>query len=465
MAKKIISIGYEIPGHSDLYHAYSSDSSLLDADLVIFVPKFHSYHLDPYDGQHAGKPLYDENDSFRLKEDTRHWKRELSTSLEAGKTVFVFFVQFREFYVATGDTQYSGPGKNARATRTVASYDNYQFFPVELGKIIPRGGDSIVFNGAPTFSSFWDEFKDDLKYESYIDGTVREPLFYTKTGNKVVGALFRVGRGNLVLLPAVAFDRDAFIKITAKEGTHWTKEGIQFGKRLIQALVDIDKALRAGGERTPPPQWLADGGYTLAAEAELKGQIETASKQIDALVTQRNALTTKLDDEIALKDLLFEKGKRLENAILLGLKILGYHAENYNDGTLELDQVIKSPEGDRFIGEAEGKDATAINIDKLRQLVTNIHEDMRRDDVSESARGILFGNGYRLTEPSDRSDQFTDKCKQFANQSNHTLITTAELFRAAKYIQESGDADYARACRDCIKNGRGIIITFPAIPV
>ena len=66
------------------------------------------------------------------------------------------------------------------------------------------------------------------------------------------------------------------------------------------------------------------------------------------------------------------------------MEILGYKAENYNDGNLELDHIVTSPEGDRFIGEAEGKDTSAINIDKFRQLAVNIQEDLQRDEVEKS---------------------------------------------------------------------------------
>jgi len=51
---------------------------------------------------------------------------------------------------------------------------------------------------------------------------------------------------------------------------------------------------------------------------------------------------------------------------------------------------LVSPEGDRYIGEAEGKENKAVNIDKLGQLERNIQEDFARDEVQEPARGILL---------------------------------------------------------------------------
>jgi hypothetical protein len=47
--------------------------------------------------------------------------------------------------------------------------------------------------------------------------------------------------------------------------------------------------------------------------------------------------------------------------------------------------VFESEEG-RLIGEAEGKDNKAINVDKLRQLSMNIHEDIQREEVTTPAK-------------------------------------------------------------------------------
>lgn len=304
-----------------------------------------------------------------------------------------------------------------------------------------------------------------MKYESYLDGKVSNPVFLTKTGEKAVGALFRVGVGNLVLLPPIEYDEKKFVKYDSKKKQYsWTSEAMKFGERLVKTFVDIDKALRKGGDKTPPPDWANESQFELVEENRLKSEIKVKAKQIDDLVVQKNEIITKLDQEARLRDLLFEKGKILENAIISALEALGYKAENYDDGNLELDQVIISPEGERFIGEAEGKDSSAVNIDKFRQLASNIQEDLQREEISTPAIGILFGNGYRLTKPSEREEQFTEKCINTAKSSNCILIRTTDLFRVTKFVKESGDNQFAKRCREVIKNSVGKIVDFPANP-
>jgi hypothetical protein len=454
--KKIISISFDIPGYSENYYPYTSSQSLLDADIIIFAPDFSGYSC--YES-YQGKPCYSEDVSFQLKEDTAHWHSEISAALQEGKTVFVFLSNYEEYFVHTGQKNYSGTGRSVRVMNIVSPYNNYAFLPVEIPSLVPKEGTEIKFGNNPIFASFWNEFKNFLKYESYIDGKIGFPLFFTKTGNKPLGGLFRLGKGNLVLLPLIIYP-EKFTKYE-KEEAYWTDKAVKFGHRLVQVLVDIDNALRGLIETTPPPEWSLKKEYQLEEETRLQTEIGKISNKIEKLTSDKNNLYDNLQREGLLRNLLFEKGKPLESAIIKALEILGYKAENYKEDSLEIDQVIISPEGNRFVGEAEGKDNAAINIDKFRQLESNIQEDLQREEVSEPAIGILFGNGYRLTDPEKRQAQFTDKCIKNAERLNAILIKTTDLFSVAKYIREKNDRQFAKKCREAIIKNRGKIVEFP----
>lgn len=99
----------------------------------------------------------------------------------------------------------------------------------------------------------------------------------------------------------------------------------------------------------------------------------------------------------------------MEDAIFEALRLIGFKANNYKDELSEFDVVFISLEG-RFLGEAEGRDNSAINIDKLSQLERNLQEDFQKDDVKNYAHEVLFGNAYRLKPPPERRDFFTEKC-------------------------------------------------------
>ena len=129
----------------------------------------------------------------------------------------------------------------------------------------------------------------------------------------------------------------------------------------------------------------------------------------------------------------------------------------------EFDVVFTSPEG-RFLGEVEGKDNKAVNIDKLSQLERNLQEDFAREEVEEYAKGVLFGNAYRLRLPSERSKFFTKKCISGAKRSKVALVRTPDLFEVAKYLREHNAPAFAQKCREAIMQAEGEVVNFPKVP-
>ena len=49
---------------------------------------------------------------------------------------------------------------------------------------------------------------------------------------------------------------------------------------------------------------------------------------------------------------------------------------------------------------------------------------------------VLFGNGFRLTLPGERAEQFTEKCISTAAREQVALVRTSDLFRVSKKIVE-----------------------------
>ena len=202
----------------------------------------------------------------------------------------------------------------------------------------------------------------------------------------------------------------------------------------------------------------------LITEKELISKISSIEINISELNKELDINRQELSHVRDLKNLLYETGKPLEKAVENALHILGYNAENYNDGVLELDHVIISPENFRYIGECEGKDSTAIDISKFRQLADEINEDFEKPENNSEAFGLLFGNPQRFLHPNERNLNFTQKCIEGAKRKGYGLIITADIYPICKYIKENNDMSYAKLCRDAIHDGLGGIIKFPEIP-
>ncbi len=464
MEKKIFTIGYTIPTFDKNHIDFYDEQSLMDADILLISPASLEPSGNWVSFTTSGGGCYNVSASKTYKERISFLRKELDDFLNTGKNVFIFLTKEEEHQLGISVSS-ERKGQNNWQTET---YSNYNFMPTNIGTIRSASGNQIEFSGSQIFFDLFDKFKKNMEYQLYIENPSGAKIIFTgKDKTKVLGATYRVKSGYIIALPYIGYDDEKFTEYKGKgkeKKEYWTKEATQFGGSLVKVLVDIDEALRKNDERTPPPEWTCDEEFQLDRESALKKEIEDKSKEIEILIEQKNELLKKAFQEGRLRDLLYEKGKILEKAINEALEILGYKSENYDDGNLEIDHIIMSPEGDRFVGEAEGRDTSAISIDKFRQLSLNIQEDLQRDVVEKPATGILFGNGFRLIKPSARDEQFTLKCINTAKSSNCTLVRTTDLFQVSKYVKESKNEIFAKICRDTIKNSLGKVVEFPVLP-
>jgi hypothetical protein len=457
MSRKILTVGLELASDNAVMEGFDSKVSLLDWDLTFFRPDIPNgiYSVDYY----KGKPSLGDTASFLLKEKCEHWRREIKQAVDSGKNVFIFLSAIQEVYVDTGQRQHSGTGRNRATTRIVDLYSNYAAVPMDL-KPVSTNGKAMKLStlGAEILAPYWDAFAKNSSYAVLLDKTVPGICLTTKHGDKPVGAIIRSKHTNgaLVLLPDIDFYASEFLEDDDEEGTRWTTKAEEFAVRFLSTFINLDKALKSTTEVTPEPLWAAESEYMLAQERVLKLKLLEAERRVEEAQRDKEALQEAVISAGTPRALLYEKGKPLEIAIVEGLKTLGFTAAPFKDGASEFDVVFECADG-RLLGEAEGKDTKAVNVDKLRQLAMNIHEDLQREEVTAPAKGVLFGNGYRLTPPSERNTQFTDKCITAATSQVTALMSTSSLFKAVKYISDHQDNEYASRCRTAILGGIGLV--------
>lgn len=462
MEKQLLSVGFEIPGYSDNHVNFGSKISLMDADLLLISPQEICPAGHGWFSFTAGGGAYNITTSENFLQHIEHLRKEIDDFLKAGKTIFIILSK-REEYSLVRSVSHPRKGENLYSTSTSSNYD---FLPINIGELNSASGKYISFLGDPKFSEFYKIFKNNLEYRLYVENPKEANIIFTgKDKSKILGAIYSIGKGHIITLPYLSYDEDKFIKYDEKKDeNYWTNEALMFGENLTNCLLTIDQQLTQSSEKTPTPKWASEKEFTSKRAIEIQKLIQKNEKEIEALNSKNGDLNLELAEENVLNDLLFEQGKPLEKAVTKALTILGYHAENYDDGVLELDQIIISPENQRFIGECEGKDTKDINITKFRQLLESLNADFARDEVQEKALGILFGNPQRLEEPSKRTLDFTQKCKIGAEREKIALVKTNELFRVVHYLKEHENAKFKKSCRDAILNGLGKVVRFPQIP-
>lgn len=480
--KAIASVCCRIPGGLSEYIDFDSKASLLDWDIILFSPDITAYINSSY-STYQGKSQLNDDRSFHLKEAAGHWKRELSEAVRAGKTIFVLMSGLREVYVDTGKRTYSGSGRNQQTTTLVTGFNNYEAIPVEMSVTASEGKRMKPTRQGELLVNYWKEFGNHSEYKVSISGKIGVPLLQTTTGGKTVSAMLRGAEtgGALILLPYLDLQVDEFFdqsdkdsEVGAEPGLDdeyedgetdvvWTEQATKFGQSFLNCLLAIDKALRESSSVTPMPAWANAPLYVLPAEAGLREELLKVENILEELSSKKEDLKTRILQEGSLRRLLYEKGNPLEMAVLQALQLLGFQAERYRDPESEFDVVFECAEG-RLLGEVEGKDNSAVNVDKLRQLGMNIHEDFARDGITEMAKGVLLGNAYRLLSLDDRQEYFTAKCMTAAKQSRTALVRTSDLFRVAQYLSGEPEPEFAKECRKALLTSEGGIVSFPAIP-
>lgn len=426
---------------------YCSGESLRDYDIVLFDPSF------PYEEREhftAGGSCLSIEGARRIKSAMHHWSTELSDALQVGKTVFIILSEEKKDLAAVSSTL----DKKQRLFQT-SSINSYEVLPIRINVRNTKGKQIRVVDSA--YKGLYEALKEVAQYKAIIVTEIGEKI-YTANDGAIVGAVVEFDNmpGKMVLLPY--FNLNEYDKSTTEE---WLKETLNISRAIVNQLIALDDFLRKGRCQTPSPEWI-DSIVRPKKSAKIDETIKTIEKKIEALEQEKEAELKSKDSLLEFSSLLYENAKSLETAIENSLRLLGYKVENYRNGDLEIDHIIISPEGMRMIGESEGKDNSAIDISKFRQLESNINEDFERDDVDAPAKGILFGNGFRLTIPEKREEQFTQKCLTNAKRLNVALVRSADLYKTIVYVLDNpADEIFKKACRQAIESTAGKIVNFP----
>jgi hypothetical protein len=451
--KSIACINTVIPT-VDHHIKYISRESLRDYDIAIFDLGFP--YVSRIDFTAGGSCISIEG-TAALTNAMTHWSNEIRSALQAGKNIFVTLNEHCEDLGANSSTMQN----KAQRTYNTFRISNYSILPVNLSFKNAIGKKIIATDSA--FKNLLTAIEPIAQYRVVINaGNNFRKIFGAKDGT-AVGAILKIDDlpGSLILLPYFDFDIEDHKSWDDEGQANWTDDAIAVSNATIKALIAIDKMVRDGSEISPPPTWL-DQIEMPKAETDLAAAIEDIDAQIRSLQLQRNDQLILRGEILEFSHLLYETGKPLEKAVDRALRLLDYSVEMLRVGDLEIDHVIVGPSGKRMIGETEGKDNSAINIGKFRQLESNIGEDFERDEIDIPAKGLLFGNGFRLIHPNDRACQFTDKSLTNSNRLGVSLIQTSDLYSITVHLLNNPDDEQFKTdCRAAIENQAGGVVVFP----
>lgn len=447
MQQRICAIGVGTVGSDITDLDLDSKRALYDFDLIIVRPGFDALAARAEPWRSDTRFLYSPG-SGNVQDQFAFWKGQIEEALSQGKTVFVLGAQPERLAMARREKPFRLLGALPEPDYFVESYS---ILP-EQPKITNAGGTQIVLDtGSEAIAKYWDALRPHSTYSCHFDHEAGKSILKTATGDHSVG----------MILPGVFGGRYVFLPDVPNLGPEMSGVGNK-GFPLAELLRGIDTELRSTYERTPPPEWAGRSEFQLATINNANEEISKLDAKIQELDNEVGKQERRISAVEPLRALLYEQSGALEDAVILALKVLGFKAEYFDNGTEQFDALFESPEG-RFLGEVEGRNKKAIAVKKFRQLADNVNSFMDHDDQEDEPKGVLFGNGSRQIDPADRGDCFTSTVIKRAENRSMALVDTSELFQVVKYLDANDDPEFATSVRLAMFSAVGLVI-FPPAP-
>jgi hypothetical protein len=227
------------------------------------------------------------------------------------------------------------------------------------------------------------------------------------------------------------------------------------GDRVGSAIVRIVQAHYGGPSEIEAPAWSVDVPIPGAIAHDPRiAELEGRKEQIEAEVEQ---LRQKRANLLNYRTLLYGYGKSvLEPVVRSAFRLLGFGVPDPEDYVGEWDfELHEVRSSGTAIGEIEGSGGV-VDVDKYRQLLDYVQAEVLE---GREHKGILVGNGFRLTAPDapERQNQFSDHALRGAKKNGFCLLPTTELFKVVCAVLETPENEGLKIrLRDSILSTVGV---------
>jgi len=281
---------------------------------------------------------------------------------------------------------------------------------------------ALVSGAQGASAGYYQVLRGALRFTAYLEAEIAGieteggTVFALDSVAHVVGVEFRVGAGSVCFVPV--------------------PEGVT-GDRVGSAITRVVEAHYGGPREIEAPAWSSEIAVpgANAHDAKIAG-LEDKKHEIE---TQISALLEKRDQLLNFRVLLYGYGKSvLEPVVRSAFRLLGFSVPEPDEYRGEWDVEMKEPDSSTSaIGEVEGSEGP-VDVDKYRQLLDYVQNEALE---GRDHKGILIGNGYRLTalDAPERQKQFSGHALNGAKRNGFCLLPTTELFKTVCAVLEQPD--------------------------
>ncbi|MDD5428322.1 MAG: hypothetical protein PHI58_03680 [Candidatus Omnitrophica bacterium] len=405
---KIASIGLHIQ-HKDVANiSFTSSTSLLDYDMLIWDPSdlFEEYNCEYSQPTYQGYPNLNDDDSPRIREDVKRRRGEIIDFLKNNRTIIIILPPPKKCYCASGKYDYAGSGKNRSTTRYVDELDLCSIVPIEDFTTVMADGYNIELREQEPFKKYWSKMNKRHYYSAYLSSSLGKPFLFIKGTDKVVGTWVPTKNGIFLMLPSLVIKPKSEVASISAE--------------FIDAINELISGLQKTGDDYLLPPWTKQ--YMLPPEEAKRSQVEIKESELTELTTEIAKLKKEFINIEKNKILLSGSGKILEEQVAYILGEIGFIVER---GTAGRDDLILRYGDKVAVVEIKGtsKSASEKNAAQLEKWVT---EYITNNDTKP--KGILIVNAYCDIPLNERIEPpFPHQMIKYSINREHCLITTSQL--------------------------------------
>lgn len=174
-----------------------------------------------------------------------------------------------------------------------------------------------------------------------------------------------------------------------------------------------------------PPDWLVK--FPLPKEIPLRAKIAHKQEEIKKFSDQIEELEQNLREETKYHQLLYESGEGvLEPIVRNALRELGAHVDDPKVKGRD-DGRLTDPRGREATLEIKGREGQ-LKLRDINELDRWVRDSLVMED--RRSKGILIGNLKRDQPLDNRADIYPPNCLQAAKNSDMSLLTTSQIYRA-----------------------------------
>jgi len=377
---RIAAIGTEVDHEQFEPVAFSSTTSLLDFDAVLWDPTtLEAEYRDVYTqtGDGTSLPLLSVEASNRLLSDIRRRRREFSRFVERGRQIIVN----------------TPPPVTLRAhiIEDIAEIDPLEALPLRLPRTAASG--DAAFRGGHPFRRFAERIDYAAQAKASLTGFPGEPLFFSTANGSVAGGYVYVHPGHLLLIP-------------------FPTGGVR-DSLFADALIDLVRRIESDGLTPDLPDW-ADS-FTIAGEAEARTELRDLLAEQEEIGSRISEARERLTDITFMKTVVAGSGA----ALITALANLFQRMNTIVLPGLLSDDSLVVEDGERFlvvvaIGPENEASAATIMEDRLRLF---------GETFFSSAKGLVIHS--RRTPPE--TEPANDLLARQLSQAGHAYMTGFDL--------------------------------------